>query len=318
MTGGGNQVIDSVQITNASGPCILIQGGASNVIVKNSKLGPCGSHGIKIDSSNHIEIANTHIFNTNGNNIQAYQSDSINIHNNILEYGSSGVYAEKCTLVQVDYNSFYNIQGPYPRGQYVQFNHVTGGGNRITCNIGDNIFGQSDPQDNINLFDTWGLAEDPILVIGNKIRGGGPSTSGGGIILGDGGGAYQIAQDNILVKPGQYGVAVAGGHDMQILQNQVYAPTQPWNNVGIFVWLNGSATSCSNITVSNNKVNYTNKNGEYNAWWNGGNCGTINGLSTNNFNAALDENVYYQDVPYCSEGTLNPRPFAPQNLRTVR
>jgi len=37
---------------------------------------------------------------------------------------------------------------------------------------------------------------------------------GGGIMLGDGGGSNIVAKNNILVDPGQYGMAVSGGSYM--------------------------------------------------------------------------------------------------------
>lgn len=56
-------------------------------------------------------------------------------------------------------------------------------------------------RDAINLYKSNGIAGDPIQVIGNRIRGGGPSTSGGGIMTGDQGGSY-ILVSIILVNPG--------------------------------------------------------------------------------------------------------------------
>jgi len=60
------------------------------------------------------------------------------------------------------------------------------------------------------------------FVRGNWIRGGGPSTSGGGINIGDYGGSYQITENNILVNPGQYGIGISGGNNMIMRNNKVY------------------------------------------------------------------------------------------------
>jgi len=133
------------------------------------------------------------------------------------------------------------------------------------------------------------------MIRNNLIIGGGPSLSGGGIILGDGGeSSYQVAKDNILVNPGQYGVAVAGGHHQQLLGNRVYSQQFPFTNVGLYVW-DQYDSACANITVRDNSINYTNMNGIKNAGWNGNNCGVIDGWSSdNNWNATIEEEVAEQ------------------------
>lgn len=173
----------------------------------------------------------------------------------------------------VEKNKVLNVQGPMARGQFVQFNGVNGGGNKVICNEGESILGEGKPEDAINMFNSNGIATDPILIRGNKIKGGGPSRSGGGIMTGDGTGSYMIVQDNILVDPGQYGVAVAGGHDIKLLNNKIYAKQAPWTNVGLYIW-DQYNSNCNNITVEGNEVNWTHRDGFQNPMWNGQNCGT--------------------------------------------
>lgn len=126
----------------------------------------------------------------------------------------------------------------------------------------ENRPGESNPEDGINLYVSSGTAASPIVVEGNRIRGGGPSTSGGGTLLGDGGktSAYQISRFDVLADPGQYGTAVAGGSQMTIEGNVVYARQQAFTNVGIYAW-DQYASACSDVTVKNNRVDWTSKNG---------------------------------------------------------
>ncbi|MGB2609396.1 MAG: hypothetical protein WBC80_10495 [Isosphaeraceae bacterium] len=145
-------------------------------------------------------------------------------------------------------------------GQLAQFDKVTGGGNRINHNLALNILGKSNPEDVINIYKSSGTLDDPIQVIGNKIRGGGPSDSGGGIMTGDSGGAYIVVKDNILVDPGQYGIAIAGGHHIQILDNKVFGKRQSFTNVGTHVW-NQSKAPCHDHSVKGNRVRWFNKGG---------------------------------------------------------
>jgi len=203
---------------------------------------------------------------------------------------ATGVYAEYSSTVNVNKNQVMNVQGPLPRGQMVQFNNVSGSGNVISYNICENIAGQSYPEDVINLYKTNGTASSPVQVIGNWIRGGGPSSTGGGIMLGDQGGSYVIAQDNILVNPGQYGIAVASGTNIQVLNNKVYSAQQSFSNVGLYIW-NQYNTSCSLNAISGNQVSWKNSAGSENDGWNAGNCGAVSGWGTNAFNAPIDASI---------------------------
>ena len=109
-------------------------------------------------------------------------------------------------------------------------------------------------------------------------------------MLGDQGGSYVIAQDNILVNPGQYGIAVASGTNIQVLNNKVYSAQQSFSNVGLYIW-NQYNTSCSLNAISGNQVSWKNSAGSENDGWNAGNCGAVSGWGTNSFNAPIDATI---------------------------
>ena len=134
-----------------------------------------------------------------------------------------------------------------------------------------NFFGESDPEDLISMFNSSGTEESPISIRNNIFRGGGPSASGGGIMLGDYGGSYQIAENNVLLNPGQYGMAASGGNYIQILNNKIFAKQQYFSNNPLYV-ANYSPVSCGIITVKGNLVNWTNRDGEKNGGWNAEHC----------------------------------------------
>ncbi len=295
INGENNVVISGLQISNPSGPCVTIASGSSNIIIKNNKIGPCEENAIDIRSSNNITVQNNHIHDAVGEGVYLFSAELVEIKNNKFEDVRTGVYASIASKIKVSHNEFRNMQGPFPRGQMVQLAFTNGGGSYISNNVSINELGYSDPEDAINLYKSNGTPADPIMIRNNLIIGGGPSNSGGGIILGDGGeSSYQIAQDNILVNPGQYGVAVVGGHHMQLLGNSIYSQQFPFTNVGLYVW-DQYDSACANITVRNNSVNYTNKDGLKNAGWNARNCGVIDGWSSkNNWNATIKENVAEQ------------------------
>lgn len=132
-------------------------------------------------------------------------------------------------------------------------------------------------------------------MIGNKIRGGGPSASGGGIMTGDGGGAWILVQDNMLVDCGQYGISISGGEHIQVVGNKIFGKQQPFANVGLFVW-NQSGSSCATHLVKGNEVRWFNREGKENPCWNADNCGVVAGWDQNNWHAPLDDHLLPADL----------------------
>lgn len=250
---------------------------------------------IELNKCYNLTIKNCRFRFSKKNGITIFSSRNIKVVDCYFEKLSSGVYAVECQQINISYNRFKNIQGPFPRGQFVQFDEVTGAGNKINYNIGENFPGQSGPEDAINVYKSKGTAVSPIEVIGNRIRGGGPSTIGGGIMLGDNGGAYIIAKDNILVNPGQYGMAIAGGDHITIIDNVIYGKKQPFTNVGLYIW-NQSKLGCQLNTISGNSVNFTKADGTPNNSWNQGNCGKVQGWETNQLNAKIDSALLPPDI----------------------
>jgi parallel beta-helix repeat protein len=301
IDGQSNITIKGVYIKNLSGPCIVIRNNSQNIRIENSELGPCMG-AVNVDASSNITVDNVYMHDAGeyGDGIDVTFSQNVTITNNRMERVRTGVYALGSRGVRVERNTFLNMMGPIPRGQFVQFNQVSGPGNRILCNVGENLLGQSRAEDAINMYSSNGESYDPIQIVGNRIRGGGPSLSGGGILLGDGGGSYQVARDNIVIDPGQYGMSIAGGHDMTITGNRIYARQQPFTNVGIAVW-NQYQPACYNTTVQNNSVNWTNRDGVPTPYWDGLNCGSIAGWQTSNvWNASISASEFDVPVAACT------------------
>jgi len=269
--GLNNITISNLQISNLSGHCIQLSN-CSDIIIRNCNLGPSLGEGVFVYNCSNITIMNCYIHTV-----------------------ESGIVADTCTGIKVLGNRVKNVNGPMPRGQMVQFGNVTGIGNRINYNIGENIPGQSNPEDEISLYRSSGTVSDPIQVIGNWIRGGGPSTSGGGIMTGDEGGAYIIVADNILVNPGQYGITIASGHDITIRNNKIFGKQQKFSNVGLSAYRQYPINTYA-ISIMDNEVNFTNKDGELNNFWNSETCGTVNGWNTNKYNANLSESILENNI----------------------
>jgi len=266
-----NKTISKLEIKNPKGHCIkLIH--CSNITIQNCKLGPS------------IDVA-----------VYLYDCHNITITNCSIENVASGLLADSGSGIRFIYNDVKNVQGPMPRGQMAQFDNCSGTGNRINYNICENITGQSNPEDAVNLYKSNGTVHDPIQVIGNWIRGGGPSKSGGGLLAGDNGGSYQLFEDNICVTTGNEGLEVAGGHDITVRHNKFYSQKTTISNVAISVH-NQHSDPSYNITIENNEVNWTLFNGEKNNLWNYGNSGTITGWSTNKYNPGLKSSILPEKI----------------------
>jgi len=253
----------------------LSYSGKSNVIIEN-KIFTSGSNGASINLANctGFIIRNCVFKNIPGNiGVQLASSNNITIQGCTFDSTYCGVYAIKCTggLV-IQCNSFKDIVGPKPRGQMVQFNVCSGAGNRILNNILEQTPGAGTAEDLINMYATSGTAADPILISGNHTKGGSTTSSGGGLMLGDNGSSYITADNNILVDPGQYGIAASSGHHITISNNTVYARSQYFTNVGIYAGVASEVNAgwvCDGktITLKDNKVNWKNKNNVQNDFY---------------------------------------------------
>lgn len=193
-------------------------------------------------------------------------------HNHIEQKGGillqtwSGATATQ--PVRVRYNTAKNIDGRKTNGsggyltggtnadqhilQFLQFNDVLNCPNvDASWNHITNLPDQSKVEDNFNCYKSSGTAATPIDIHNNLIDGGYPypaaagvAYSGGGILLGDGGGTYQRSRENNVVNTLNYGTAITGGEHMTLHANRCVGSSRhsvdstvlsPAGNVGIYV-----------------------------------------------------------------------------------
>lgn len=260
-TGVSGITIENLQFTNGSGLNIELTN-CSNITIKNCYLGASYDAAIEIENCSNITIE-YNLFANNRAMVYGYQT-------------TGGI--------KIRYNEFVNVTSSSRYGQFVQLNDCSGAGNEIHSNRGENFWAESNPEDLINIYETDNSSGSPMLIYDNIFRGGGPSGSGGGILVGDHGGSYFNVYNNKLVSPGNYGLAIAGGTFVNYEDNQVFQAQRPGRSfggdVGFYIWAQAGAT-CSNIYTDGNKINWTTTSGGNNPWWDAGNCGTT-GLYTNN------------------------------------
>ena len=253
-----NIVIEGLEFTNtdplvSDGRCITLWA-CENVIIRNCKFKDVPWQvAIYAENSTNVTVTNCVFENTFKPLLAGSCKGEIKFEENDVK-----------NLVQA-----LHLLPVITGGSAVQFIECSGPGNSISYNVIENIPGESYPIDVINLFHSDGTPESPIVVRGNWIRGGGPHGSSGGILLGDWGGSYQIAEDNILVDPGQYGMGIAGGHDMTLRNNKIYARQQSFTNVGLSIvnWTVEETGPSYNIVIENNAINWISKDGAIGTAW---------------------------------------------------
>lgn len=169
--------------------------------------------------------------------------------------GTSGMYFRqylgnpaKGETIRISRNRALNIDGRYSTGpdtfsqdqarlvQFIQFNNVRRlSGGEIAWNEVVNQPGKSRPEEVINIYMSSGTAASPILIHDNYLQGAYPARattdpySGGGMNLSDGSGSPTLAQangyvrayHNVVVGTSNQGVAVSGGHDIQVFENRI-------------------------------------------------------------------------------------------------
>jgi hypothetical protein len=269
----------------ASAPISL--NGAHDLTISGDSINGGAATCINLINCYNIHVTKCKLQNSTNNGVYMYGCSNILVDSCYATNVLNGALVSTSTGIQILHNSFLNMNH-----DYVQFDAVYGGGNKIAYNKGENIYGSSTPEDGINIYKSNGTSTDPITVMYNQLRGGGPSQSGGGIVLGDGGGSNEIAEYNSCVNTGQYGIGVGGGTNCQILNNNIYGAKFAWSSNGIEVnAYNSPMNGCYIITISGNSVNWTNSAGVSSPYWSGNNCGAIVGLSTNNLNAGISASI---------------------------
>jgi hypothetical protein len=141
---------------------------------------------------------------------------------------------------------------------FVQFNgFLRNPGLEIAWNEIINTPFKSDVEDNINIYNSSGTAQSPILIHDNYVQGAYPANplkdaySGSGIDAGDGDGtsdaahstAFVRAYRNQVVSSANVGIFIAAGHDNEIFENRVVSSGRlpdgrAFKNhfTGIYVW----------------------------------------------------------------------------------
>lgn len=254
------QVIENVHVTTDNGACIVVPSGVTNVTIRNSEIGPCGT------GSNTV----------NNEGVQILPGASnITVQRNVIHDVSAGVYANGANHpLVIDRNVFYNIRGPVWQGNIVQFAGVRGGTgqSKITCNVKDGRLGvpyaitESNNWhigDHISMYNVLGSSQYPVEIAYNRIRGeySRGYEGGSGMQLADGvnGSAnpesgWYFVHHNTVVQTNGVGISVAGGHDIRVEDNVV---DNRGENLAVYT---GWSFAIKNFTTNQNCYNHSFRN----------------------------------------------------------
>ena len=110
LSGVDGMTISGLEISNPDGHCIELNN-CHNIIIENCKLGASLMNGVNL-----------------------FNCTNITIRQSSMHTVATGVYAQECKEISVTNIDVTNVQGPFPRGQMVQFNNVSGAGNEVNFN----------------------------------------------------------------------------------------------------------------------------------------------------------------------------------------
>lgn len=302
-------VLTPVVVTPPSSGMTTIGGTKSSAITLKSNT---TYSGLTIDLANafttaingsgvsNVTITNCKILNTTTYALVLSNCTNITITGCFFTNVAFGINVLNGSTINITGNQFLNINGNDAKGIYghaVQFNGVTGTGNRINNNVVESIAGVAqNPHDVLSVYKSSGTVTDPIQVNNNWIRGGQYANMGlGGAVgigLGDTGGSYQQAKNNILVNPGFCGMEAAGGTHILLDSNKIFSAKTPVSTAGLF-YANYSGAASSDVTYSNNLVKWTTSTGSQLPYNNNGN--SVNGVNVilvnNTFGANIDATI---------------------------
>ena len=172
------QVIENLDIYVNQGDAVTITN--DNVTLRNVRIHHAEGDGVQVSGANNVTIENVEIINSsppsgiqpetseNINNIYVVNSPNLTVHNATLRDGSSGIYLVNSPGADISHVDGYDFHGPFPRGQFVQFNNS--GNSTLTDFYVLNHAATSAPEDNVSVY------ASPNVTISNGVIDGNNST----------------------------------------------------------------------------------------------------------------------------------------------
>ena len=172
------QVIENLDLYVDHGDAITITN--DNVILRNCRIHYADGNGVQVSGANHVTIENCEIIDTappsgdqqgtnvDSNDINVESSPNLTVHNVTVRDGSSGMYLLNSPGANISHVDGYDFHGPFPRGQFVQFDKS--GGSTLTDFYVLNHAATSSPEDNVSVYASPNTTISNGVIDGNNSR----------------------------------------------------------------------------------------------------------------------------------------------------
>ncbi|HEY9000627.1 MAG TPA: right-handed parallel beta-helix repeat-containing protein, partial [Mucilaginibacter sp.] len=130
----GTTSVSTPTVYKASAPISL--NNQNNITISGDSINVAngGSIGIKLNNCSNVHITKCKVMNTTNDGIQLNNCTNVTIDSCFVTNVRAGVNAMQCKTVKVNNNQFLNMNGPFPSGNFVQLNNVSGGGIQVNYN----------------------------------------------------------------------------------------------------------------------------------------------------------------------------------------
>lgn len=246
-------------------------GKAEGVTIEGIVIKNYADNGIYFDEGSRLRLRRLTITDTGSGSgdengaIRLKKISDITISHSYFTRVSAGILPTRCGgPVLIEWNTGINIGR-----NFIQLGRCKGAGIRIQNNTMKRQEGPlrneaADVEDWISVYRSDGTKESPIRVRHNRARGHGYSKSGSFIMLGDAGGSFQIAEENVGVNPGQVGIGIAGGHNIRVINNILYSGKWEDSNVALYSADYSSPFPCDAHVIKNNRSLWFHRTGKQN------------------------------------------------------
>ncbi|TIM50336.1 MAG: hypothetical protein E5Y56_03695 [Mesorhizobium sp.] len=182
------QVIENLDIYVTNGDAVTIT--HDNVILRNVRIHHAEGDGVSVSGATGVTIENTEVINADPPagidaetspdiiNIRAENAANLTVQNTTVREGSTGIYLVDSPGANLSHVDGYDFHGPFPRGQFVQFNNS--GNSSLTDFYAVNDAANSHPEDIVSVYGS------PNTTISNGVIDGNNSVTGVGVMFENG------------------------------------------------------------------------------------------------------------------------------------
>lgn len=124
------QIIENLDIESSNAPGISVVG-YRDVIIRNVRIRHRNAPGIKLTNADNTKLDTVEVVNmtdsggvvpSDFSNVVCNSSSAVSVRNVRTLSGSSGFYFQDCPSAELTNVEGENFRGPFPRGQFIQFN----------------------------------------------------------------------------------------------------------------------------------------------------------------------------------------------------